>query len=298
MQKQIIFVIGSTSSGKTDKTIQIAKDFGFLENSKELKSEIIGADSRQIFRDFNLTTGKVTKEELLLEDNIFIKHHLIDIINPGEYFSVVDFQKLCISIVENLFSQNKIPIICGGTGQFIDSIFFDQTFPKTLPNLEFREKMQKLSCEELFLLLQEKDKNRAEKIDKNNKVRIIRSLEILEENDFVPEISLKERFSKEEFLVKVINMNDNFDRKQLRERIEKRLKKRFEEGMIEEVKNVKEKYNLSSDYLESLGLEFRYISQFLDGKISYDLMFERLVFETRKYAKRQETWFKKYKNNF
>jgi tRNA dimethylallyltransferase len=298
-RKQIYFVIGPTSSGKTDIAIDLVKSFGFDIDRGEWRAEIVGADSRQIFRDFDLTTGKATEEELNLPEGK-VEHHMMGCVDPGTYFSVVDYQQIALTIIEDIWSRGKVPIVCGGTGQYIDAIYYDERVPEVLPDEDFRKEMEDKSEAELYEMLKVKDERRASKIDRYNKVRLIRALEIINKIGIIPERQIKERFVLEnygeEVEVHVINTSRKYDRDMLRERVEARFRRRIDEGMIEEVRNAKEKYNLSSEYLEKLGLEFRYVSQYLESKISYELMIDLLVCETRKYARRQETYFRKYKN--
>jgi tRNA dimethylallyltransferase len=297
MKKQIYFVVGPTSSGKTDIAIDLVKSFGFDADTGEWLAEIVGADSRQIFRDFDLTTGKATDEELNLSEGRVV-HHMMSCIDPGIYFSVVDYSQMALPIIEDIWARGKVPIVCGGTGQYIDAIYYDERVPEVLPDEDFRKEMESKSTEELYEILKQKDERRASKIDKYNKVRLIRALEIINKLGSVPEREVKERFVLEnygeEVEVHIVNTSRMYDRDTLRARVETRFRRRIDEGMIEEVRNAKQKYNLSSEYLEKLGLEFRYVSQYIDGKISYELMIDLLVIETRKYARRQETWFRKF----
>jgi tRNA dimethylallyltransferase len=301
-KRKIIFVIGPTSSGKTDIAIDIVKEFGFDFEKREWNAEIVGADSRQIFNDFDLTSGKATHEELNQktgnpnspEEKVLITHHLINYIDPGTYFSVFDYQKVALEIIEDIWNRGKVPVVCGGTGQYIDSIYYKEEFSPVGEDKVFRDECDKKSLEELVLELKEKDVEASNRVDLKNKVRVVRALEIINALGYLPERNVEKRFAENHYDIKIVNTTRRFTRDELRARVETRFRRRLSEGMVEEVKNAKTKYNLSSEYLEKLGLEFRYVSQYLDERISYELMVQLLVFETRKYARRQETWFGKY----
>lgn len=291
MKKKIYFVIGPTSSGKTDLAIEVVGNLGKREDGSWL-GEIVGADSRQLLEGFDLASGKATKEELesLSEP---IKHHLLSCVTPGKYFSVVDYLHLALPIINDIWERGGVPVVCGGTGQYIDAIYFKEELPAVMPDKNLREDLNKLSLEELQEHLKKLDNAAYLRIDIKNKVRLIRAIEIASLLGRMPERKKENRWDDDVEII-FINTTGKFERDVLRERIEKRFRLRLENGMIEEVKKDREKYNLSSEYLENLGLEYRYVSQYLDGKISYELMVQLLVFETRKYARRQETWFRKY----
>jgi tRNA dimethylallyltransferase len=256
--------------------------------------EIVGADSRQLLKGFDLTSGKATVEELN-SLGVPVVHHLLSCVTPGSYFSVVDYHNLALPIIDAIWQRGGVPVVCGGTGQYVDSIFFKEELPVVPPDEALRAGLEKLSLSELSEILKVKDEKAWGRIDRNNKVRLVRALEIVSQMGSLPERKVEKRFG-EDVEIEIINTTHKFDRDTLRDRIETRFRRRLSEGMVEEVRRDKEKYNLSSEYLEKLGLEYRYVNQFLDGRISHELMVQLLVFETRKYARRQETWFKKYLN--
>lgn len=293
MKKKIYFVIGPTSSGKTDLAIEVVRDFGKHADGSWI-GEIVGADSRQILEGFDLTSGKATYEELHSLGTP-ITHHLLSCVRPGKYFSVVDYINLTLPIIEDIWQRGGIPIICGGTGQYIDSIYFKEELPEVKPSQELRKELESLSLENLKERLNKLDPQAVSRIDVNNKVRLVRAIEIVQELGYLPERKIEKRFG-EDVEVVFINTTGKFGRDTLRDRIETRFRRRLAQGMVEEVRRDKEKFGLSSEYLENLGLEYRYVNQYLDGRISYELMVQLLVFETRKYARRQETWFRKYLN--
>jgi tRNA dimethylallyltransferase len=291
--KKIYFVVGPTSSGKTDLAIEVVAKLGKREDDSWL-GEIVGADSRQLLKGFDLTSGKATFEELN-SLGVPVVHHLLSCVTPGSYFSVVDYHNLALPIIDAIWQRGGVPVVCGGTGQYVDSIFFKEELPVVPPDEALRAGLEKLSLSELSEILKVKDEKAWGRIDRNNKVRLVRALEIVSQMGSLPERKVEKRFG-EDVEIEIINTTHKFDRDTLRDRIETRFRRRLSEGMVEEVRRDKEKYNLSSEYLEKLGLEYRYVNQFLDGRISHELMVQLLVFETRKYARRQETWFKKYLN--
>ncbi len=297
-KKKIFFIVGPTSSGKTALSIELAKKIG--------NTEIISADSRQIYRDLNISSGKVTKEET---ENI--PHHMLDIVDPGEYFSVVDYTDMALQKIEEIYSRGNTPIICGGTGFYIDSLLYKYNLPETKKNENLRKVLETKNTQELFKILSWKLFNirnlkyffknikTIQKFSileyKNNPHRLMRAIEIIDELGYIPELKKEKRFSDVEYEVEIISTK--IDRKTLREKIYKRLLERLDSGMIDEIKSVKEKYNLSWDYLEKLGLEFKWVSKFLQKEISREEMIEKLFLDICHYAKRQESWFKRYQPN-
>ncbi len=274
-RKKIIIVVGPTASGKSDFTVELA----LKENG-----EIISADSRQVFKGLDLGTGKITKEEMKN-----VKHYMIDVYNVDEEISVARFARDASPIIEDIFSRGKIPIICGGTGQYIDALIFNQEIPKVKPNKKLREELEKKSTEELYVKLCKKDSRRANEIDKNNRPRLIRALEIIEKLGTVPKQETPVlRFETEIYLL-------NPDRKILRERIEKRFDKRIKLGMINEVKNLMNK-GYTSEQMKKFGLEYVTIAKFIERIISEEEMKNEIVTRSIQYAKRQSTWNKKYES--
>lgn len=278
--RKIFFIVGPTASGKTSLSIELAK--------KIKDVEIVSADSRQIYRDFDLSSGKVTKREME-----GISHHMLDIVDPGEYFSVVDYTDMALKVIRDIFSRKKTPIVVGGTGFYIDSLLYDYNLPDVKADEGLRKDLEKKDKEELFTILKSFDFNFAHKHDtdefKNNKHRLVRAIEIATALGRVPELKKTLRFKNFEII------QTNLSRLELKEKINSRLKERLEQGMIEEIKNVKEKYNLDHKYLEGLGLEFKWVSKFLQGEISQEEMVLNLQKQIYQYARRQEAWFKRYK---
>ncbi len=268
---KIIVILGPTASGKTDLSIKTAL---YLE-----KAEIISADSRQVYKGMNLGTGKITKEEMK-----GIPHHLLDVASPKRKFTVVQYQERARKAIKKIIKRDNVPIIVGGTGFYIDAVIKGMIFPSVPPDYRLRKEIEK---ENLFELLKKLDPKRADTIDKKNPRRLIRAIEIiLKTKKPVPEIKEKPLPYP---IIKIGIKNDN-----LPPLIKKRLLKRIEQGMIEEVKRLR-KTGLSWKRLEELGLEYRYLALYLQEKIDYEEMIKSLAKEIEKFAKRQMTWFKRDK---
>ncbi len=269
MKPRIIVILGPTASGKSSLAIHL---------SQKWNGEIISADSRQVYRGMNLGTGKITKSEMR-----GIPHHLIDIINPEEQFSVAEYKKFGQKAINSITSKSKIPFVCGGTGLYIDTLLDKISLPEVPPNPKLRKMLEKRTTSELFGMLKKIDASRAKKIDKHNQVRIIRSIEIVKKLGKVPPLWKKNT----PYDVLYIGLYP----KDLETRIKKRLLKRIRQGMIAEVNNL-HKNGLSWKRMEALGLEYRYVSRYLRNQISKEEMLHQLTGEIIKYAKRQMTWFK------
>ncbi len=275
-----IIVLGPTASGKSDLAVDIAL---FIKKHHILgfsNAAVISADSRQVYKGFNIGAGKITHTEMR-----GIPHYGLDIASPKRRFTVSQYQRYTNKILSHLTKQYILPIICGGTGLYIDSVLYNYDLPKVKPNLALREKLEKLSTEKLFLLLIKKDPTRARTIDKHNRRRLIRALEILHEQKTISPLEKSLAFNA---LIIGINPTQQI----LYTKIHARLLKRLHAGMIAEVKKL-HAGGLSYARLESFGLEYKYVAQFLQGKISKQEMTAQLEQEIKKYTKRQMTWFKR-----
>lgn len=268
-------VCGPTATGKTQYAIELAK---------KINGEVISADSRQVYIGMNIGSGKVTREEMQ-----GIPHHLIDVVSPKKVFTVSDYQQLATQIIKEIISRGKVPIICGGTGFYIDALVNQSVIPNVPPNKKLRLELNKESAIKLFELLLKLDKRRAQDIDPHNKVRLIRAIEIAKTLGKVPKVSIN---AAAKYDVEWIGIDR--DDAVLKARIEKRLMERFDQGMIEEVQTLNAG-GISWRRLLSFGLEYRYITLFLQNKISKEEMIEKLKTEIWHYAKRQRTWFKRNK---
>lgn len=296
---KVIVILGQTATGKSDFAVDVANQIKGLKQPKglisrtsrsEVLGEIISADSRQVYKGMDLGSGKITKKEMR-----GIPHHLLDIISPNKIFSVSDFQKLAKKKIEEIKNKGNIPIICGGTGFYIDTVINDTHIPEVPPNKELREKLSKKSKEELFKMLTKLDPVRASNIDKNNPIRLIRAIEIAKTIGKVPPHvgHVEESNNKKTDILKIgLKIPDEM----LKERIKIRLLSRIKKGMIKEIEDLHKDKKASWKRLESFGLEYRYVSYFLQGKLSKDEMIEKLNTEIWHFAKRQNTWFKRDKN--
>jgi tRNA dimethylallyltransferase len=276
MKPKILVILGQTATGKSDVAISLAKKY---------KGEVISADSRQVYKGLNIGTGKVTKKEMA-----GIPHHLLDIANPKKQFSVADFQKLALKKVNEIIKHKKIPIIAGGTGFYIDSILYDAQYPAVPTNQALRNKLEKKSAEELFKMLKKMDPRRAREIDAKNPMRLIRAIELAKALGKVPTISKKPR--KE---YQMLQIGLKLHPEVLKAKIKYRLLKRIDMGMIEEVKKLR-KNGLSWKRMNELGLEYRYVALYLQKKITREEMIDELSRAIWRYAKRQDTWFKRDKS--
>lgn len=274
-RNKVIVILGPTSSGKSDLAIKVAKKYN---------GEIISADSRQIYREMNIGTGKVTKAEQKL-----VKHHMLDIVSPKSVFNAAQFKKKAEKIVENILERKKMPIICGGTGFWIKAIVDNVDFPEVKPNLDLRKKLEKKTAEELFYMLEKLDPERAKNIDAKNKVRLIRAIEICKTLGKVPVIASGNE--KYDFL----QIGINIPKEKLQDNIRKRLQKRFQLGMIEEVEKLHKNHKLSWEKIQSFGLGYFWIPLYLQKKINKEDLFEKVYLAEKDYAKRQMTWFQKDK---
>jgi len=280
---KLIVILGQTATGKSDFAVEVAK---------LVRGEIISADSRQVYKGMDLGTGKITKKEMK-----GVPHHLLDIVSPAKkIFSVSDFQKRAFKKIKEIISKNKTPIICGGTGFYIDSVVNGDIFPEVPPNKNLREELAKKTAPQLFTMLKKLDIDRAKNIDENNKVRLIRAIEIAKALGKVPPIKISPRLDLGENKFEVLKIGLIFPPEILKERIYRRLLARIKIGMIKEIKDLHEKEKVSWKKLESFGLEYRHVALYLQGKLTKEEMLEKLNSQIWHFAKRQKTWFKRDKN--
>jgi len=282
--QNVVAVVGPTASGKSDLAVDIARFI--ISNKKRFSvdgAEIISADSRQIYKGLDLSSGKITQKEMR-----GIKHHLLDIASPRRSFTVAQFQKKAGAVLRDCKKRNIVPIVCGGTGFWADTLLKGYRLPNVAPNKQLRAGMQKMSVAELFKQLQTKDPARSKTIDPHNKVRLIRALEIVDAKGHITPLRASSPY-------RVLWLGIKRPRTELTKRIHIRLLQRLRAGMIAEIKHTHE-CGVSYRRLESLGLEFKWIARFLQKKISRDEMINGLEKEIIQYAKRQMTWFKKNKN--
>jgi tRNA dimethylallyltransferase len=269
-KRKIIVLAGPTASGKTDFAKYLIEKFN---------GEVISADSRQVYCGLDIGSGK---------DKSFFQY-LIDIRKPEEKFTVADFQKEASRAVEEIYQKGKIPFIVGGSGFYIDAFLKNKRLaPPGNPKL--REKLERKSPHQLFEQLKKLDSKTAAVIDKNNKRRLVRALEVCLESGRAFSSFGQESPPKFDVLYLVVDL----PRQILYQKIDQRLEKRLEEGMIEEVENLL-KQGVSPKWLKSLGLEYRYITEYLEGRYPKEEMIEKLKYAIHRFARRQITWFKKNK---
>ncbi|NLK67769.1 MAG: tRNA (adenosine(37)-N6)-dimethylallyltransferase MiaA [Clostridiaceae bacterium] len=281
--KTVVVIAGPTASGKTEFAVNLAQT---------INGEVISADSMQIYRYMDIGTAKPSKEEMM-----GIVHHMIDIVDPDEDYSVALYKNMAENCIEDIISRGKIPIIAGGTGLYINSLIYNIKFSKTIKNEEFRKKMNDIAASEgpevLHSMLQKVDPESASKIHCNNIKRVIRALEVYEfTNKPMSQHQKKSRMEppKYNYLVYVLNR----DRGALYDRIDKRVDKMLKMGLVEEVRKLLDMgYKPDSTALQGLG--YKEIIYYLKNELSFEEAIHILKRDTRHYAKRQITWFKAIK---
>ena len=271
---KVIAVVGPTSSGKSDLAVKIAKKYD---------GEVISADSRQVYVGLNLGTGKITKKEMA-----GVPHHLLDVVNPKKRFTVSDYKILADQAIAEIISRDRLPIICGGTGFYVDNVIDNITLPDVPVNNELRKKLAKKSSKQLFKTLEKVDSRRAAAIGEHNKIRLIRALEIIKSLGTIPELQSEPKYN-------TLSISITVDQDTLKDKIHNRLISRIEQGMITEAKKLHAE-GLSWKRMEELGLEYRYLALFLQNKISKQEMLAQLELAICQYAKRQRQWFKRNQN--
>lgn len=271
---KIIAIIGKTATGKSDLAVMLAKKY---------RGEVISADSRQVYRGFDLGSGKITKKEMR-----GVPHHLLDIASPKKQFSVSEYKRLADKTVEEIISQGKTPIICGGTGLYIDAVLKNIVVPEVPPNKKLREKLEKKTTAQLFTILKKLDPRRAKEIDANNPRRLVRAVEIATALGKVPH--LEEKPPSLDILKIGLDLPDEM----LKKKIHTRLLVRMRKGMTTEARNL-HKGGLPWKKMEAFGMEYKYLALYLQNKISKKEMLEGIEKDTWQYAKRQATWFKRDK---
>ncbi len=273
MPKPTVYVVcGPTATGKSDRAVELAL---------ALNGEVISADSRQVYKGMDIGTGKITEEEMK-----GVPHYLLDIKHPDEDFSVEEFQRLAFEKIEDIISRGKKPIICGGTGYYIQSITDNIIFQEIPKNQKLREALEEKSINELQELLSKIPQEEGAKVDTDNKRRLIRAIEI---GNFLGKIACVQK-GEQKYQFEYIYLD--FPDEILKERINKRLDARFNTGMIDEVQRLHDE-GISWEKLISFGLEYKYISLFLQGFISREELTKTLQTKIWQYAKRQRTWFKR-----
>ena len=284
IKPKVIVIVGPTASGKTALSIELAK---------KINGEIISCDSMQIYKDLNIGSAKPTIEEMQ-----GIKHYLIDEVEPTQRFSVAEYKKRAEKAIEEIIKKGKIPIVVGGTGLYANSLIYGIEYNEIEYDEKYRNELMKLAqteegLESLFEKAQKIDPKAMEKISKNDKKRIVRILEIYNSTGKTKTEQEKESRKKEvKYDYKVFALN--MERSVLYERINKRVDIMLEQGLIEEVKNILKKYNEFPTAMQAIG--YKEIVEYFNGDLTKQEAIEKIKQESRRYAKRQLTWFKKIAN--
>ncbi|MCB2222212.1 MAG: tRNA (adenosine(37)-N6)-dimethylallyltransferase MiaA [Bacteroidetes bacterium] len=271
---KLIIVTGPTAIGKTNFAAQLAY---------RLNGEVISADSRQVYRGMDLATGKDFSDYIV--DGQTIPHHLVDIVDPGYEYNVFEFQQDFIRVFKEIIANDKIPVLCGGTGMYIEAVLKGYQLLHVPPNVALRKELDRLSDERLTEQLKSFKKPH-NVTDTKDRKRLIRAIEIqifYEEHE-----AERQNFP----IFDPVIFGIRFERSVIRERITSRLKARLDAGMEDEVKVLLEK-GLTPDQLKFYGLEYRYLTQYITGEIAFDEMFRLLNTAIHQFAKRQMTWFRR-----
>ncbi len=272
---KLVVVVGPTASGKSSLAVELARKF---------KGEIISADSRQVYKGMNIGTGKIIKKEMK-----GIPHYLLNVVSPKKKFDVTQYRKLALKAIDKVQKSGRTPILCGGTGFYIQAVVDGIVFPEVKPDWKLRARLEKLSTVKLFEKLKGADPQRAKTIDRNNRRRLIRALEII--------IKTKrpvDKLEKNPLPYPIIFLGMKKEREKLKEMIEERFFSWLEQGFIKEVKKLR-KSGISWKKLEGFGLNYKTAALYLQNKINYQQFVEQSLSELNKYAKRQMTWFKRDK---
>ncbi len=276
-KKKVILINGPTASGKSSLAIELAK---------KINGEIISVDSRQVFKEIPYFSGAVLESEM---DGI--KHHFVGELSllKNNEFNISNFQKKVFQKIDEILEKGKSPILVGGSSFFFESVIYKNFLPEIKPDLEIRKELEKKTKEELYQEILEKDKKTAERIDKNNPARLIRAVEIIRKNGFVPE--QKKTLRKKYFFYEIFLYDE---REKINKKIENNFLKRAD-GILKEAEILRSKISIQK--LQQLGLAYKNIFNFWEGKITEKEFIKLGIKEEQKYAKRQITYLKKFFKN-
>ena len=268
---KLIVVEGTNASGKSGLGVELARKYG---------GEIISADSRQVFRGYDLGSGKITPEEMQ-----GVPHHLIDICDSNEFFSMHDFQKRAYAAIDDILARGKIPFLVGGTGLYVESVTQGYVMSDRAPDLQYRDHLETFSTPELYSMLLEKVPD--VDVDPKNRNRVMRMLEKLHDgDDHLPRSCPR---------YNCLKLGVTWPREILKQRIDVRLSRRMEQGMVDEVRALLDG-GATTEFMYKLGLEYRFITQYITGEIPTEAeMVEQLGLAIKRFAKRQMTWFRRDK---
>lgn len=279
---KIIVILGSTASGKTDLGLALAKKFD---------GEIVSADSRQVYKKMNIGTakpaGEWNKKEYTVDG---VSHHLMDMVDPGKDFSLADYKDMATQAIKDILNRKKLPIVVGGTGLYIQTLIENLDIPKVEPSKQLRKQLEKKSLPELVKMLEKIDPASAKKIDLKNPRRVLRSLEVF----ILSGESFFNQRTKSKPMYQTLQIGLDWPREELFKRINARVDKQIVEGLVEETKKLASKYKWKIPSMSGIG--YKQIGFYLRGEMSLARAVEMLKRDTRHYAKRQMTWFKRDKN--
>lgn len=269
MLPKLIVVLGTNASGKSGLGVELALRY---------HGEIISADSRQVFRGLNLGSGKITAEEMR-----GVPHHLLDVRDAGDFFSMADFQRLAYAAIDGVLARGNAPFLVGGTGLYVDAVADGYVFSDTMPNLDYRRELETYDTETLYAMLKRIQPDT--EVDPRNRNRVMRLLEKHRDGDDA-EPGKQARYD-------VLRLGVTWPRDELRSRIDERLDTRLAQGMVDEVRELMQR-GVSQEFLLKLGLEYRFITRYLTGEISSLEEMKRLLsIAIKQFAKRQMTWFRR-----
>jgi tRNA dimethylallyltransferase len=294
-QTRLLGIVGPTACGKSDWGIALAR---------ELNGEVISADSRQVYRGLDIGSGKV-RGQLLPHlgrtvqilgraytqapyDSEGVHHWLLDVADPRDVFTAAEYQLLAYDAIADIASRGRLPILVGGTGLYVRAVTDGLVMPEVAPDPALRAELEKLSTAELRARLLEKDPDAGQVVDLNNPRRMTRAIEVASSAGPLAQARSLIPVTFQSLLIGV-----RVDRAQQLERIGRRLLARLDEGMVDEVRRLREG-GLSDERLEDLGLEYRYLGRYLRGELTYDAMVDELQRAINKFARRQATWFRKH----
>ena len=266
--RKLIVIVGTNASGKSGLGVELAREYG---------GEIVSADSRQVYAGMNLGSGKITPEEMR-----GVPHHLLDVRRPGEFFSMADFQALAYEAIDGILDRGRLPFLVGGTGLYVASVTEGYVLSEQKPDPALRAELETRSTLELYEML--KARVPETDVDPKNRHRVMRMLEKLAAGDEGP--------APRQPRYETLKLGVTWPREELKRRIDERLERRLKEGMTEEVRALLEE-GVSEEFLVKLGLEYKYLTWYLTGRMEYEQMKEELGLAIKRFAKRQMTWFRK-----
>lgn len=266
--RKLIVIVGTNASGKSGLGVELAREYG---------GEIVSADSRQVYAGMNLGSGKITSEEMR-----GVPHHLLDVRRPGEFFSMADFQALAYEAIDGILDRGRLPFLVGGTGLYVASVTEGYVLSEQKPDPVLRAELETRSTLELYEML--KARVPETDVDPKNRHRVMRMLEKLAAGDEGP--------APRQPRYETLKLGVTWPREELKRRIDERLERRLKEGMTEEVRALLEE-GVSEEFLVKLGLEYKYLTWYLTGRMEYEQMKEELGLAIKRFAKRQMTWFRK-----